>query len=75
MEPVTRLSVSCGAMKINLVTQAVAQGRKYVRQNPDKVRDLTARAGTFVDSKTGHKYSSQIEKGRQAADRYIDKQR
>lgn len=62
-------------MKINILTQAVSQGRRYVRQNPEKVRQMTARAGAFVDARTGHKHSAKIDKARGAADRFIDKQR
>ncbi|MGX5692361.1 antitoxin [Dermacoccus abyssi] len=62
-------------MKINLLTQAIAQGRKYVRQNPEKVRQATQRAGSFVDSRTGRKHTAKIDKATGAADRFIDKQR
>lgn len=62
-------------MKINIVSQAVSQGRRYVRQNPDKVKEMTSKAGRFVDSKTGGKHADKIAKATQAADRYIDKQR
>lgn len=62
-------------MKINILTQAVAQGRKYVRENPEKVRAMTTKASDFVDARTGRKHTAQIQKARGAADRYLDKQR
>lgn len=62
-------------MKINIISQAIAQGRKYVRQNPEKVRQATQKAGDFVDAKTGHKHSDKIAKARDAADSFIEKQR
>lgn len=46
-----------------------------MRQNPEKVRQATQRAGSFVDSKTGRKHTAKIDKATGAADRFIDKQR
>lgn len=62
-------------MKTNILTQAVAQGRKYVRDNPEKVREMTTKASEFIDARTGRKHTAQITKARSAADRYLDKQR
>ena len=36
-------------MKTNIARQLVAQGRRYVQQNPEKVRAMTDKAGEFVD--------------------------
>lgn len=61
-------------MKINILSQVIAQGRKYVRQNPEKVRQATQKAGDLVDAKTGRKYTDKINKARGAADDFIEKQ-
>ena len=42
-------------MKTNIARQLVAQGRRYVQQNPEKVRAMTDKAGEFVDQRTGRK--------------------
>lgn len=62
-------------MKTNIARQLIAQGRRYVQQNPEKVRAMTDKAGEFVDQRTGRKYSAQITKARDSAGRYLDKQR
>lgn len=62
-------------MKTNIARQLVAQGRRYVQQNPEKVRAMTDKAGEFVDQRTGRKYSAHITKARASAGRYLDKRR
>lgn len=61
-------------MKMQIVSQAISLGRKFVRENPDKVQSATRKAGDFVNKKTNGKYSDKIVKAEAAADKYISKQ-
>lgn len=62
-------------MKINLVSQAIAQGRRYVRENPEQVQAAAHKAGQFLNTKTKGKYADKITKAESAADRYLTKQK
>ena len=59
---------------MQIVSQAISAGRRYVQKNPEKVQRMTRQAGEFVNKRTGGKYRSSVAKAESAADRYIAKQ-
>ena len=61
-------------MKAQIITQAISAGRRYVRDNPEKVAQITRQAGDFVNKRTQGKYAHQITKAQGAAERYLSKQ-
>ncbi|MGW4356338.1 antitoxin [Nocardia sp. NPDC004582] len=44
----------------------VGKGKDMAAQNAEKVEQAVDKAGSFVDEKTGGKYSSHIDKGTEA---------
>lgn len=62
-------------MKMQIVSQAVRAGRKYVQENPEKVQQLAHSAGGFINKRTHGKYADKIAKAEAAADEYVAKQR
>ncbi|MGX1809793.1 antitoxin [Nocardia sp. NPDC055321] len=51
---------------IDTLKGLVGKGKEVAAQNADKIENAVDKAGTFIDGKTGGKYSSQIEKGSEA---------
>lgn len=47
--------------RFTAVAGAVEAARRYVKNNPDKVREHTRKAGAFVDKKTKGKYHDKID--------------
>ncbi|AZQ70394.1 MULTISPECIES: antitoxin [Streptomyces] len=52
---------------IDTLKGLVGKGKAAAAENPEKVEQAVDKAGTFIDEKTGHKYSDKIEKGKEAA--------
>ncbi|GGN85106.1 antitoxin [Nocardia rhizosphaerihabitans] len=52
----------------------LGKGKEAVEQNADKINEAVDKAGTFIDEKTGHKYSDKIEKGKDAAKKVVPPQ-
>ncbi|MFD6220584.1 antitoxin [Nocardia asteroides] len=52
----------------------LGKGKEAVEQNADKINDAVDKAGTFIDEKTGGKYSDKIEKGKDAAKKVVPPQ-
>lgn len=49
----------------------LGKGKEAAAQNADKINDAVDKAGTFIDDKTGGKYSDKIEKGKDAAKKAV----
>ncbi|GAA5123675.1 antitoxin [Haloechinothrix salitolerans] len=47
--------------RITALTGAVEAARRYARNNPEKVRQYTEKAGSFVDKQTKGKYHNKID--------------
>ncbi|MQA61987.1 MAG: antitoxin [Actinophytocola sp.] len=47
--------------RFTAVAGAVEAARQYVKNNPDKVRAYTQKAGAFVDKRTKGKYHDKID--------------
>ncbi|MFC4124616.1 antitoxin [Nocardia rhizosphaerae] len=52
----------------------LGKGKETVEQNADKINEAVDKAGTFIDEKTGGKYSDKIEKGKDAAKKVVPPQ-
>lgn len=52
----------------------LGKGKEAVEQNADKINEAVDKAGTFIDEKTGGKYSDKIEKGKDAAKKVVPPQ-
>ncbi|MBW0274410.1 hypothetical protein ATM97_09305 [Nocardia sp. MH4] len=52
----------------------LGKGKEAAAQNADKINDAVDKAGTFIDDKTGGKYSDKIEKGKDAAKKVVPPQ-
>ncbi|WP_084759397.1 antitoxin [Nocardia mangyaensis] len=52
----------------------LGKGKDTVEQNADKINDAVDKAGSFIDEKTGGKYSDKIEKGKEAAKKVVPPQ-
>lgn len=51
---------------MGLFDSAKEKATEFANDNPDKVKDGVEKGGDFVDSKTGDKYSDQVDKGQEA---------
>ncbi|MEV5838866.1 antitoxin [Nocardia sp. NPDC052112] len=49
----------------------VGKGKEAAAKNADKINEAVDKAGTFIDEKTGHKYTDKIEKGKEAAKKAV----
>lgn len=49
----------------------VGKGQEVAAKNSDKINQAVDKAGTFIDQKTGGKYTDKIEKGKEAARKVI----
>lgn len=58
----------------DMFSKAVSAGRKFMHDNPEKVREMTEKAGDFIDEKTDHKYADKVDKVQQAAENFAEKQ-
>ncbi|MPY98206.1 MAG: antitoxin [Actinophytocola sp.] len=47
--------------RLTAVTGAVEAARRYAKNNPEKVRQYTEKAGSFVDKRTKGKYHDKID--------------
>ena len=47
--------------KLAALAGAAAAARAYVKKNPDKVNNMTSKAGEFIDKRTKGKYHGQID--------------
>ncbi|MFB7877833.1 MULTISPECIES: antitoxin [unclassified Nocardia] len=52
----------------------LGKGKDAAAQNADKINDAVDKAGSFIDEKTGGKYSDKIEKGKDAAKKVVPPQ-
>ena len=46
--------------------------KKFAGDHPQQTDEAMKKAGDFADQETGNRYGDQIDKGEQAADRYLD---
>ncbi|MET9210654.1 MULTISPECIES: antitoxin [unclassified Nocardia] len=52
----------------------LGKGKEAAAQNADKINEAVDKAGSFIDDKTGGKYSDKIEKGKDAAKKVVPPQ-
>ncbi|MDT7586232.1 MAG: hypothetical protein QOC67_4054 [Pseudonocardiales bacterium] len=50
--------------KLAALGVAAEAARRYAQKNPQKARELTEKAASFADQRTGGKYHGQIESAR-----------
>jgi hypothetical protein len=46
--------------------------KKFAGDHPQQADEATKKAGDFADQETGNRFGDQIDKGEQAADKYLD---
>ncbi|MFC4377284.1 antitoxin [Nocardia halotolerans] len=59
---------------VNSLKGLLGKGKEAAAQNADKIHDAVDKAGSFVDGKTGGKYSDKIAKGTEAAKKAVPPQ-
>lgn len=47
--------------KLTALAGTAAAARTYIRRNPDKVNNMAAKAGAFVDKRTKGRYHGRID--------------
>ena len=49
----------------------VGKGKEAAAKNADKINEAVDKTGSFIDEKTGHKYSDKIGKAQEAAKKAV----
>jgi hypothetical protein len=61
--------------KLTALAGTAAAARAYVKKNPEKVNQMAAKAGEFIDKRTKGKYHGQIDNAVSRVHSVTNKQR